>query len=192
MWIDCRLLPCTTPHPIEQAVKMRLSESQEIQRHIHQMCNGEVDFLLLQQALTKQILSKESPLKRCVGEHTSITLSAQQAEVLMHKAKVNYITGPAGSGKSYTGASLYKMYGKERSVYICTTKAFLEYLRFNGCNGILVLADEDLLMEIKSGTFENKMCCNRRLPKVHMYKEIYEETLQAVEEKQRYVSVCVC
>ena len=42
--------------------------------------------------------------------------------MLMHKAKVTYITGPAGSGKSYTGASLYKMYGKEKIVSICTTK----------------------------------------------------------------------
>ncbi len=76
----------------------------------------------------------------------------------MRKGKVNYITGPAGSGKSYTGTSLYKMYGRERSVYICTTTEFLEYLEFNGCKGTLVLDDQDLLREIKIGTFHNKIC----------------------------------
>ncbi len=76
----------------------------------------------------------------------------------MHRAKVNYITGPAGSGKSYTAASLYQMYGKERSMYICTTKEFLEYLKFNGCTGTLVRCDEDLSTEVKNGAFENKIC----------------------------------
>ncbi len=158
LWIDCRLLPNSTSHSTEQAVKLRLSECQEIQEHLHDMCQNGVDVSLLQRTLTKLILSKESPLKRCVGEHTSITLSAQQAEVLMHRAKVNYITGPAGSGKSYTAVSLYKMYGKERSVYICTTKEFVEYLKFNGCAGTLMCCDQDLLKEIESGTFDNKIC----------------------------------
>ncbi len=70
----------------------------------------------------------------------------------MHKAKVNYIMGPAGSGKSYTGTFLYKMYGRKRSVYICTTKEFREYLKFNKCTGT-VLGDYDLLREIENGTF---------------------------------------
>ncbi len=158
LWIDCRLLPLHTSYSIQKAVRMRLSESQEIQGHLYNIYQDGVAFGLLQRALTKLILSKESPLKRCIGDHTSITLSAQQAEVLMHKAKVNYITGPAGSGKSYTGCPLYKMYGKERSVYICTTNEFLQYLKFNGCTGTLVLGDQDLLREIKSGTFESKVC----------------------------------
>ncbi len=158
LWIDCRLLPRSTSPSMEQAVKLRLSECQEIQEHLYHMHRDGVGFSLLQQALIKVILSKQSPLKRCVGEHTSITLSAQQAEVLMHRAKVNYITGPAGSGKSYTAASLYKMYGKERSVYICATIEFLEYLKFNGCAGTLVCSDQDLLKEIGNGTFENKIC----------------------------------
>ncbi len=158
LWIDCRLLPLHTSHSTEEAVSLILSESREIQAYLNHMYQDGVDFTLLQRALTKLILSKESPLKRCIGDHTSITLSVQQAEVLMHKAKVNYIMGPAGSGKSYTGASLCKMYGKDRSVYICTTKQFLEYLKFNGYIGTLVLGDQDLSREIKSGTFENKMC----------------------------------
>ncbi len=158
LWLDCRLLPLHTSHPMEKAAKRRLFESQEIQTCLYHINQDGVDFTSLQWALTNLILSKESPLKRCVGDHTSITLSVQQLEVLMHKAKVNYITGPAGSGKSYTAASLCKMYGKQNSVYICTTKEFLEYLKFNGYIGTLVLDDQDLLREIKSGTFENKKC----------------------------------
>ncbi len=76
----------------------------------------------------------------------------------MHKAKVNYISGPAGSGKSWTASCLYRMYGKEKSVYICTTTEFQEYLKFNGLAGTLVLGDRDLLKEIKNGTFESKIC----------------------------------
>ncbi len=106
-------------------------------------------------AVTMLILCKESPLKRCIGEHTSITFSVEQAEVLMHKPKVNYIIGPAGSGKSYTGASLYKLYGKEKSIYICTTSEFAEYLKFNGCTGTLVLGDQDLLPHVQGTLWRN-------------------------------------
>ncbi len=158
LWIDCRLHSLVALSSTEKAVTLILSESQEMQAHLNHINQAGLNFVSLQRALTKIIISKESPLKRRVGEHTSITLSVQQAEVLMHKAKVNYITGPAGSGKSYTGAFLYKMHGKERSVYICTTKEFLEYLKYNGCEGTLVASDQDLLREIKSGTFENKIC----------------------------------
>ncbi len=156
--ITCRLLPLATSENTKTKVNLRLHECPEIQRHLDHMHHAGTDIAFLQRSLIKVILSKEAPLKRCIGDHTSITLSSQQAEVLMDRAKVNYITGPAGSGKSYTAASLCKMYGKDRSVYICTTKAFLEYLKFNGYTGRLVLGDQDLLMEIKSGIFENKIC----------------------------------
>ncbi len=158
LWIDCRLLPLTISHTTDSSVKLRLSECREIQFHLYEMYQDGVNFELLQKALTMTILSKESPLKRCVAEHTSIRLSEQQAEVLTNKAKVNYVIGPAGNGKSYTGAWLYKMYGKEHSVYICPTKEFFEYLKFNGCTGTLVLGDEDLAREIRRGTFGNKIC----------------------------------
>ena len=158
LWIDCRLFPITTPTNIEDTVKLRLQECQDVQRHIHHMCCEGVDFACIQQAVAKLILSKESPLKQCAGDQTSIFLTLQQAKVLMNKAKVNYITGPAGSGESYTGTFLYKMYGKERSVYICTTKEFREYLIFNRYAGTLVLDDQDLVREIKNGTFNRKIC----------------------------------
>ncbi len=158
LWTDCRLLPLTTPTNIEDTVKLRLQECQEMQKYLHHIYHEGVHFDCLQQAVAKLVLSKESPLKRCASDQTSIILTLQQAKVLMHKAKVNYITGPAGSGKSYTGAFLYKMYGKKKSIYICTTKEFREYLEFNGCTGTLVLGDQDLLREIKSGTFDKKIC----------------------------------
>ncbi len=158
LWIDCRLLPLNTPYSTDKVVNLRLSECQNINEHLCDLYQDGIDFVSLQRVLTKLILSKESPLKRRLGEHTSITLSVQQAEVLMHKAKVTYIAGPAGSGKSYTAASLYNMYGAKSSVYICTTNEFMAYLKFNGCTGTLVLGDQDLLREIKSGTFENKLC----------------------------------
>ncbi len=158
IWIECRLHALSMSTSVKNAVKLRMYESEGIQKHFYQPCEGGVNLAFLQRALAKLILCKESPLKRCVGDYASITLSEQQAEVLMHKAKVNYITGPAGSGKSWTAVCLYKMYGKENSVYICTTKEFLEYLKYNKCTGTLVLGDLDLLKEIRSGTFEKKIC----------------------------------
>ncbi len=122
------------------------------------LCYEEVKFQLLQQAVAMVILSKESPLGHYVTDQTAITLSGQQAEVLMNRSRVNYISGPSGSGKSWAAACLYRMYGGENSVYICTTKAFMEYLNYNGCTGTLVRTDEDLLREIKNCTFENKTC----------------------------------
>ncbi len=159
LWIWCHLLPLHKSHHTKTAVKLRLFESQEIQSHLYHMYQDGVDVVVLQQVLTMLIISKESPLKRYAVAHTNITLSTPQLEVLMEvKAKVKYITGPAASGKSFTAASLCKMYGKEKSVYICTTKEFLEYLKFNGHIGTLVLGDQDLMKEIKSGTFESKIC----------------------------------
>ncbi len=156
--IDCRLFSLTTSANLGNTMRLKLRECQDIQMHLQHMCQEGVKFELLRKALYKVILTKDSPMKRCAGDYASVTLSEQQAEVLMHKVKVNYIMGPAGSGKSLTAACLYKLYGKENSVYICTTKAFLEHLKYNRCRGTLVLNDQDLLMEIKSGTFKDKIC----------------------------------
>ena len=46
--------------------------------------------------------------------------------------------------------------------------------------------------KLKMEHLKQNMCCDRRLPEVHVHTEIYEETLQAIAEKQRYVSFCVC
>ncbi len=123
-----------------------------------QVCKSKTDFVLLQRALACNILSTECLPKQCVGDQTSITLSAKQAEVLMNKAKVNYISGPAGSGKSLIAVQLYKMHGRQKTAYICTTRPFLEYLRFNGCSGILIQSDQDLRREVRDGTFIGKEC----------------------------------
>ena len=79
-------------------------------------------------------------------------------KVLLYRHKVNYVCGPAGSGKSYTATLLCQMYGRDNSVYICTTPEFVGYLKFSGYTGTLVQQDQDLLREIKGGTFESKQC----------------------------------
>ncbi len=157
--IQCRLFfPNTSGHWCDAASLQLIEESLEMQRKRLIFCDDGVDFESLRAALATVILSKESPLKRPVGDQTSITLSEQQAEVLFNKDKVIYVSGAAGSGKSYTAALLCKLYGPDKSVYICTTNEFLEYLRFSGYEGTLVQRDQDLLREIKDGTFKNKTC----------------------------------
>ncbi len=133
-------------------------ESLEMQNNIKDFRKDGVNFESLQRALALVILSKESPLQRPVGKQTSITLSLQQLEVLRNNARVNYVCGPAGSGKSYTAALLCQMHGRNKSAYICTTTAFVEYLKFSGYKGTLVQGDDDLVKEIKDGTFNNKKC----------------------------------
>ncbi len=191
LWLYCRLLPVVTSTSMGTKMQLRLHECRVMQRHLQHLYHEGVDFDYLQQAFSKVILSKESPLKRCVSDYTSITLTVQQAEVLMHKAKVNYIQGPAGSGKSYTGAFLYKLYGKERSVYICTTVEFREYLKFNGCTGTLVLGDQDLLREIGSGTFHGKICvviddCHKLECTRKSMKQLFK-----LLKKKREMSLCL-
>ncbi len=120
--------------------------------------DGNIDFKALQHALAMVILCRECPLKRCLGDEVSIVLSEQQAEALMGKGKANYIEGPAGSGKSYTAALLCQQYDKDKSVYICSTQEFVEFLKMNGYKGTLVQNDQDLLREINQGTFQQKSC----------------------------------
>ncbi len=157
--IECHLLFPNASGSLCDAVRIaNLDESLEMQNKIWRVCDGPVNFECLQRALAMVILTKESPLKRQVGDQTTITLSEQQAKLLLYKGKVNYVTGPAGSGKSYTAAFIYKMYGRENSVYICTTKEFQEYLRFCGYVGTLVQSDIDLFREYQNGAFENKTC----------------------------------
>ncbi len=104
-------------------------ESATMQTHLHQFYSkSTVDFKTLQRALAMVILSRESPITRCAADEASILLSAKQAEVLMHRGKVNYIEGSAGCGKSWIAVELYRMHGGDSSVYICTTKSFLQFL----------------------------------------------------------------
>ncbi len=156
--IACRLFFLNTLSQEHKGVRAAIEQSCEMQTHILRICDKSVNFESLQKALALVILLKESPLKRTVGDQTVITLSTQQISVLYHKKRVNYVSGPAGSGKSYTAALLYKLYGRDNSVYICTTVEFVKYLEFSGYNGILIQTDKDLLKEVKAGAFKNKMC----------------------------------
>ncbi len=153
----CRLAR-TSGGDIEHASSSFFDQVEEMEILFSHICKMNTDFNLLQRALAVNILSKECLLKQCVGDQTSVTLSARQAEVLMHKAKVNYISGPAGSGKSLIAVQLYKVHCGHKSVYICTTRQFLEYLRYNGYSGVLVQSDQDLRHEIRTGTFRGKEC----------------------------------
>ncbi len=157
--IECHLLFPNASASLCNAVRTaNMDESLEMQGELWRVCDDPVNFESLRKVLAMVILSKESPLKRQVGDQITITLSQQQAELLLYNGRVNYVTGPAGSGKSYTAAFIYKMYGRDNSVYICTTKEFVEYLKFCGYVGTLVQSDRDLLGEIRDGAFQNKTC----------------------------------
>ncbi len=56
LWIDCRMRPLTIPN------KLRVQECQEIQRHLHHTCYEGIEFVFLQQAVAKLILSKKISL----------------------------------------------------------------------------------------------------------------------------------
>ncbi len=157
--IKCHLFfPGNTSTEGCAAVRSALGELEMMQCQILRVCGDEVNFESLQRAIAMLILSKESPLKRPVGEQTAITLSKEQLEVLFNNKRVNYVSGPAGSGKSYTAAFLYRQYGRSNSVYISTTLEFVRYLEFSGYEGTLIRTDQDLLREIRNDTFKNKTC----------------------------------
>ena len=156
--IECRLLCPKTLVQRSNAVSSIITESLEMQSNIWNICSDGVKFETMQRALAVIILSKDSSLKRSIAKQTAKTLSEQQVEVLYNNHRVNYVTGEVGSGKSYTAALLCQMYGRDNGVYICTTNSLLKSLEFAGYKGILVRRDQDLLKEIKRGTFGRKQC----------------------------------
>ncbi len=110
VFVECHLLFPDASSSLRDAVSsLIVDESLEMQSELWHVCNDPVNFDSLRKALSIMILAKESPLNRHVGDQTIITLSAQQAELLLYNGRVNYVTGPAGSGKSYTAAFIYKM-----------------------------------------------------------------------------------
>ncbi len=115
-------------------------------------------FKSLQNAIARTILDQKTCLNTRIGEQLSVTLSMQQAIVMIKEVQVNYISGPAGSGKSLIALQLYRRYGRRSSVYICTSSPFMEYLKFNGCEGLLVHDDDHLCKHIDDGKFQNKTC----------------------------------
>ncbi len=155
MFIQCSL---SSPIAKTQMSLQAELESAEMQDHLHSFSRNSFNFKTLQEALARVILLRESPLRRCASDQASIHLSAAQAQTLMKRAKVNYIPGAAGCGKSYVATELYKLHGAKHCVYICTTESFLKYLEFNGFSGTLIQCDHDLITAIDRGTFQEKTC----------------------------------
>ncbi len=119
----------------------------------------EKEFDALQQALARMILSKESFLKRSIGKEIQMQLSAQQMAVILKTGKINYIQGPAGSGKTYCAFFLCERAGKDKSLYFCTTDAFLKFLQHqDNCVPALIKNDQDLCESIGNGLLSGKTC----------------------------------
>ena len=114
----------------------------------------------VKQSMALLLLRQESPIKTCVGHQLSVKLSANQAKELLNikSKKVAYVSSAPGTGKTLCGLALYMDGGKGRSVYIAPTEPLLRYLKYNGCDATLVRNDEDLYQNMKSGTFDNKVC----------------------------------
>ncbi len=106
------------------------------------------------------LLSQDSHIKNCAGEQMSVKLSAVQARTLLQirRKRISYISSAPGTGKTLCGLTLYRDFGKERSVYICPAESLLHYLKYNGCEGTLVRNNEELRREINQGSFNNKRC----------------------------------
>ncbi len=130
----------------------------------------------IQLGIAHLLLSRELSMKKYEGDQMSITLSAQQAKVLLDikNNRVSYISSAPGTGKTICGITLYREFGRDRSVYICPTKPLLQYLRYNGCDGTLVSNDAELDSQMQHGRFNNKKCviideCHRlRCSKDHL------------------------
>ncbi len=112
----------------------------------------------LQQCIASLLLWKETPITNYAGQQMRLTLSNTQADFLLRRQKVTYISSPPGTGKTLCGIYLYRDYGKHASVYICPTAPLIQYLQHNGCDAIFVQTDENLNSHITRGTFENKKC----------------------------------
>ncbi len=131
---------------------------QDTQEMLYQKFHENDNFDGLRKGIASLVLSKETPINNCVGHEISVQLSAEQARTLLGKNKVTYVSAPPGTGKTLCGISLYREYGRDRSVYICPTPSLLQYLRYNGCDGTLIQTDEDIFSHIERGTFTNKKC----------------------------------
>ncbi len=117
-------------------------------------------FDAVKRGIARLLLSQNSHINNCAGEHLSVRLSAKQAQTLLKikKNRVSYVSSAPGTGKTLCALALYGEFRKEFSVYICPTEPLLQYLRYNGCEATLVRNDRELRGEIRQGTFDNKTC----------------------------------
>ncbi len=144
----------------------------------------------LKRGLALLLLSRESSIRNCVGDAMSVRLSAVQAQTLLQRQRVTYVSSPPGTGKTLCGISLYREYGRERAVYICTIQPLLQYLRYNGCDGTLVHSDQDLNDHIEQGTFKNKQCVIiDESHQLRCSKSCLEKLFWIVEKKRMYLFV---
>ncbi len=156
--VECNLYAPSGAVDESQQVRAILNTSAELQNIVSDFCHENGKFESLQKAIVFTMLFKESSMKCCIGDQLSVVLSDQQAQALLQQVQVNYICGPAGSGKSLIALHVYKSHGSEESVYICTTLPFVRFLEFNGCEGSLIQNDEQMLDHIRKGTFKDKTC----------------------------------
>ena len=158
LFISCKLLSVNTLYNdlIENTLKS--SGINSMQAKLRSVLMEKGKFEELQRGIASLLLSRESSIRNCVGHAMSVKLSAVQAQTLLNRQRVTYISSPPGTGKTLCGIFLYREYGRERAVYICTTQALLQYLLYNGCDGTLVRSDQDLNEYIEQGAFENKQC----------------------------------
>ncbi len=133
---------------------------QDMQKFLCLALNDASTFDYVKRCVALLLLSQESPIKTCIGNHVSVKLSAQQAETLLEikRNKVSYVSSAPGTGKTLCGLALYRDFGRERSVYICPTEPLIHYLRYNGCEATLVRNDEELNSAVEGGSFVNKRC----------------------------------
>ncbi len=156
--IYCKLY--STQRPINDFIEKHTGYGavQRTQELFYPKFHESENFHALQHSIALLLLSKQTSVSNCIGEQMSLALSAKQVKTLVDRKKVTYISSPPGTGKTLCGISLYREYGKQGSVYICPTQPLIQYLRYNGCDAILVQTDKDLCSHIEHGTFANKKC----------------------------------
>ena len=156
--IRCMLLRVNTSHNDFIENTLQSSGIKNTQDMLCSCFQEKGKFEELQRGIALLLMSRESLIRNCAGDEISVKFSAKQALTLLERQRVTYISSPPGTGKTLCGISLYREYGRDKAVYICTTQPLLQYLRHNGCHGILVRDDQDMREHIAHGIFENKQC----------------------------------
>ncbi len=136
--------------------------SPSLNQYLSWFSTSESGFIALQGALVQMILARQLSVQRGVhgvGKEKPIHLSGQQMKIILRTGKVNYIQGPAGSGKTCCAFFLCERAGKERSLYFCTTSSFFEYVKYQDkCLPVMLRNDKDLHHCVENGFLDGKTC----------------------------------